>query len=74
MNNSIKQLLPHTYYSFFGHFPRLTSVQEQTIPEIMSGKDVLVVSPAASGKTEAVIAPMIEQALKQGTDRFGIIN
>ena len=73
MANPFKELLPRTYHSFFGHFPRLTSVQEQTIPEIMSGKDVLVVSPAASGKTEAVIAPMIEQALKQGTDRFAII-
>ncbi len=73
MANPFKELLPRTYYAFFGHFPRLTSVQEQTIPEIMSGKDVLVVSPAASGKTEAVIAPMIEQALKQGADRFAII-
>jgi len=39
----------------------------------MSGKDVLVVSPAASGKTEAVVAPMIERALEHGSNRFAII-
>jgi ATP-dependent Lhr-like helicase len=71
--NLVKQLLPRTYFPFFSRFGRLTQVQEKTIPEIMSGKDVLVVSPAASGKTEAVVAPMIERALKQGSNRFAII-
>ena len=73
MTNSIKELLHRTYFPFFSRFGRLTEVQEKTIPEIMSGKDVLVVSPAASGKTEAVVAPMIEKALQKGPNRFAII-
>jgi len=73
MVSNFKELLHRTYFPFFSRFGRLTQVQEQTIPEIMSGKDVLVVSPAASGKTEAVVAPMIERALKMGSNRFAII-
>lgn len=73
MVSNFKELLHRTYFPFFSRFGRLTQVQEQTIPEIMSGKDVLVVSPAASGKTEAVVAPMIERALKMGNNRFAII-
>lgn len=65
MINNLKQLLPRTYFPFFSRFGKLTQVQEKTIPEIMAGKDVLVVSPAASGKTEAVVAPVIEYALSQ---------
>lgn len=73
MNSPIKELLHRTYFPFFRRFGNLTEVQQQTIPEIMSGKDVLVVSPAASGKTEAVVAPMIEKALQFGENRFAII-
>lgn len=73
MINNLKQLLHRTYFPFFSRFGRLTQIQEKTIPEIMAGKDVLVVSPAATGKTEAVIAPMIENALKHGANRFAIL-
>ncbi len=60
---TIKKLLRRTYYPFFGHFGKFTDVQEKTIPEIIKGKDVLIISPAATGKTEAVVAPLIENAL-----------
>jgi ATP-dependent Lhr-like helicase len=70
---NIKELLRRTYFPFFSRFGNLTEVQKQTIPAIMSGKNVLVVSPAASGKTEAVVAPMIEKSLQSGENRFAII-
>lgn len=70
---NIKELLHRTYFPFFSRFGNLTEVQKQAIPAIMSGKDVLVVSPAASGKTEAVVAPMIERALHLSENRFAII-
>ncbi|MEO0072092.1 MAG: DEAD/DEAH box helicase [candidate division WOR-3 bacterium] len=65
MNFQIKKLLPKTYFPFLGRFSALTEVQMKAIPEIMQYKDVLVISPSASGKTEAVVAPLLEQALSE---------
>lgn len=44
---------------FLGRFRSLTEVQRQAIPAIFSGSDVLVASATASGKTEAIVAPMV---------------
>lgn len=49
--------------AFFGKFHALRDVQRQAIPPILSGQDVLVASPTASGKTEAVLAPLIARTL-----------
>ncbi|MCX7785948.1 MAG: DEAD/DEAH box helicase [candidate division WOR-3 bacterium] len=70
---SVKELLIRTYFPFFGHFGRFTEVQIKAIPEIINGKDVLVISPAATGKTEAVVAPMIENALKTKPNKLAIL-
>jgi ATP-dependent Lhr-like helicase len=59
----IKQSLKRTWVPFFSRFGRLTSVQVATIPKVLAGENVLVISPAASGKTEAVLAPVIERIL-----------
>ena len=45
--------------AFFGQFPTLREVQRQAIPPIHAGGDVLVTSATASGKTEAVVAPLV---------------
>lgn len=37
----------------------LTSVQEMTIPEILSGKNAVILAPTAGGKTEAVFSPIL---------------
>lgn len=60
----IKNTLVHTWIPFFSRFGRLTVVQENTIPKILDGENVVVISPAATGKTEAVIAPLIERNYK----------
>ncbi|MCS7258735.1 MAG: DEAD/DEAH box helicase, partial [candidate division WOR-3 bacterium] len=73
MNDQFKTLLPKTYFSFLGRFSTLTEVQKNTIPEILQNKDVLVISPSASGKTEAVVAPMVEQALTEGRTGLKIL-
>jgi ATP-dependent Lhr-like helicase len=54
------QRLAHTWSAFFSRFGRLTEIQRQVIPLILEGKDILVCSPTASGKTEAVCAPILE--------------
>ena len=55
--------LPHTWSAFFARHGSLTPVQEQAIPFILAGRATLVSAPTASGKTEAVIAPLLERYL-----------
>lgn len=38
----------------------------QAIPPILQGKDTLVIAATASGKTEAVVAPLLERLLQPG--------
>ena len=45
--------------AFFGQFSTLREVQRRAIPPIHAGGNVLVTSATASGKTEAVIAPLV---------------
>ena len=56
----VKEALKRTWKPFFSRFGSFTPVQELTIPHILAGENVIVISPAASGKTEAVIAPVLE--------------
>jgi ATP-dependent helicase Lhr and Lhr-like helicase len=50
-----------TWDAFFSRFGTLTPVQREVIPKVLSGQDLLVCSPTASGKTEAVCAPLLER-------------
>jgi ATP-dependent Lhr-like helicase len=56
----IKRALKFTWETFFSQFGRFTPIQEKAIPVVMSGEDCLLASRTASGKTEAVMAPLIE--------------
>ena len=49
--------------AFFGSFRTLREVQRAAIPQILEGRDVLVASATASGKTEAVLAPLVAKTL-----------
>lgn len=62
----IRRELAHTWYPFFSRFGRLTRIQEQAIPRMLAGENLVLISPAASGKTEAVTAPLIERLLRGG--------
>lgn len=63
----IKRALHRTWVPFFGHFGNFTAIQELTIPHILAKNNVVVISPAASGKTEAVIAPVLEHLFEIGS-------
>lgn len=67
--SDIKSRLHRTWMPFFAHFGRFTPIQELTIPVILGGHNVVVISPAATGKTEAVIAPIIENLFGEGSLR-----
>ncbi len=60
-----KRLLPRSWDLFFRRFGKLTPIQEKAIPVILQGKNACVISATASGKTEAVLAPIIEKILRK---------
>lgn len=62
--DQIKKRLKRTWMTFFGRFGKLSQIQIKTIPIVLEGKNAIVVSSAASGKTEAVVAPLIERCLE----------
>jgi ATP-dependent Lhr-like helicase len=63
----IKQQLQRTWIPFFSRFGNFTPIQELTIPHVLRGENVVIISPAATGKTEAVIAPLLENLIKRGS-------
>lgn len=62
-DGSIRELLPRTWFPFFSRFGKLLEVQRQCVPKVLEGTDLVVCSPTASGKTEAVLAPLVEKLL-----------
>jgi ATP-dependent helicase Lhr and Lhr-like helicase len=61
----LKRQLKRTWHTFFVRFGRFHEIQAQTIPIVLSGKNAVLVSSTASGKTEAVIAPLCERILSE---------
>ncbi len=61
----IRRRLPGVWGAFFSRFGRLTPVQQEVIPIILDHAGVMVVAPTGSGKTEAVLAPLLEIALRE---------
>ena len=55
--------LNKTYFTFFGKFSDLTSIQKETIPLVLKKNNSLIIAPTASGKTEAIMAPVCEVLL-----------
>ncbi len=60
-DRKIAQTLRLAWPAFFQSFGRLTDVQRQAIPEIYQGQEILICSQTASGKTEAVCAPLVQR-------------
>lgn len=64
----VRELLRHTWHAFFGRFGRLTEAQAQVAEPIARGESVVLCAPTASGKTEALLAPMIDRGFSARTN------
>ncbi len=51
----------------------LTPIQNQSIPTIKEGKDTLIISPTASGKTEAVLLPIFDDLIRNRLEPVSVI-
>ena len=70
---SIRRHLKYAWVPFFSRFGKLTPVQIETIPKILDGINVVVMSPTASGKTEAVVAPVAELFISRQWKELAIL-
>ncbi len=53
-------------------FEKPTETQERAIPKILEGKNVLLISPTATGKTESSVLPVLDMFLRISERRRGI--
>ena len=60
----LRNALVCTWHAFFARFPHLRDIQKAAIMPILSGESVVVNAPTASGKTEAIMAPVLERYLR----------
>jgi ATP-dependent Lhr-like helicase len=54
-------------------FKKPTEIQDKAIHRILDGKDVLVIAPTGSGKTEAVLLPVFHQFLHNRRNGISIL-
>src|SRR5437868_9198927 len=63
----LKEQLPHTWSSFLARFGRFTDIQALAVEPLLAGKNCMLVSVTASGKTEAALMPLIERLKRPPT-------
>lgn len=51
------------FRAFFGEFTSFRQVQESTIPILLDGRNIIVSTGTGTGKTEAVLAPLVSRHL-----------
>lgn len=69
----VKKLLPYTWGVFFGGYGRLYEVERKVIPLVLQGESLIINSPKATGKTEAVVAPVVEWVMKKKKKTLSIL-
>ena len=70
---TLKKRLGRTWAAFFERHGNFTSIQLAAIPVLLDGENAMVCAPTASGKTEAVIVPLIERHCLHGVSDLTIL-
>ena len=58
---ALKARLPRTWLAFFERHGSFTAAQCAAIAPLLAGENLLLCAPTASGKTAAVLAPLVER-------------
>ena len=72
-DGQIKEQLPRAWFPFFSRFGKLLEVQRKCIPRVLQGVNLVVCSPTATGKTEAILAPVAEKLLSENLDGLCVL-
>lgn len=69
----IRTRLRYAWGPFFSRFGRLTPIQIEVIPKILNGSNVIAASPTASGKTEAIVAPVAQKFIEENWSGLAVV-
>ncbi len=70
--HKLPAIMPDSWQLFFRYrYPR--DIQIESMPYILKGESVCICSPTASGKTEAVIAPLYQRHISFRRNRLAVI-
>ena len=64
-DDEVRKMLPHVWGPFFGRFDSLREVQRSSVPIVLRGDNAMIIAPTASGKTEAIFAPLAERLVSE---------
>lgn len=69
----IKRDLGRVWSQFFSTYSKLLPIQREAIPKVLLRRNLILTSPAATGKTEAICAPLAEILLEEGWEGLSIL-
>ena len=72
VETSLNREITHFLSNKLG-FKRLNEIQNKAIPLILDKKDTLIISPTASGKTEAALIPIFNDILVNKLDSTSVL-
>jgi len=71
--NAVQLLDARVATAFFGRFSQLRPMQEKAIHEITGGQNIVLSASTGSGKTEAVVAPLVNQLWKTAIETDSLV-
>jgi ATP-dependent Lhr-like helicase len=73
MTGGVHLLDPRVATAFYGRFESLRGAQQAAIEPILAGRNVILSSGTGSGKTEAVMAPLMSRLWREGAKTDALV-